>query len=272
MQADLRVFGLRRFVLFGLVPSKIFNAVRSSGDICLNVGFNGFFIGDVKHFMFSFSMSSLIFSFFRRRSSSFQIRRARVGLLSVATTNIINTNIMIKMRIQIEIGEYLHHADSHSIRTMNNVSHFFHHPTPIQILILSMEQLSMTFLLQHSMSFVSSMFFVICHWYNSYLTSYCSPNGTEMVLILFGLDVFVVVAFVVVAAYLRHLHHPRRWHRHEPDYILKMHFRMMIHLELQFLCSALKLYNTIQTNIIMISVLLNSCISHYLVLHWKQEF
>lgn len=67
----------------------MFMAVRSSGEICLKLAVD-FAIGDVSDFIFSFSMSSRIFSFRRRRSSSFQsrTRRCRDGLLS--TTNSIN--------------------------------------------------------------------------------------------------------------------------------------------------------------------------------------
>lgn len=83
MRAYRRVLGRSRFALFGLVPSKMFIAVRSSGEICLKIGVD-FAIGDVSDFIFSFSMSSLIFSLRRLRSSSFQsrTRRGRDGLLS----------------------------------------------------------------------------------------------------------------------------------------------------------------------------------------------
>lgn len=74
----LLVFGRIRLVLFGLAPSKMFSAALSSGEICLNAGF-GFLIGEVRDFIFSFSISNRIFSFRRRRSSSFE-SRIRLGL------------------------------------------------------------------------------------------------------------------------------------------------------------------------------------------------
>lgn len=76
----LRVLGRILFALWTLVPSKIFNAVRSSGEICLNNGLV-FLAGDVNDFIFSFSISRRIFSFRLRRSSSFQslILRGRDG-------------------------------------------------------------------------------------------------------------------------------------------------------------------------------------------------
>lgn len=78
----LRVFGRIRFDLLAFAPSNVFNAIRSSGEICLNDG-TAFgvvmaVVGDVSDFMFSLSISRRIFSLRRRRSSSFQSRE-RLG-------------------------------------------------------------------------------------------------------------------------------------------------------------------------------------------------
>lgn len=79
MISNRRVFGLIRLDFDCDVPSKIWSAVRSSGEIRLKQ--IGFFVGDVNDFIFSFSISNRIFSFRRRLSSSFQSRcfRNRVG-------------------------------------------------------------------------------------------------------------------------------------------------------------------------------------------------
>lgn len=85
------VFGRKRFPLLGLVPSKTFMAARSSGDIWANINADGettadgFFIGDVSDFMFSFSISKRIFSLRLRRSSSFhsRVRLERAAFLSI---------------------------------------------------------------------------------------------------------------------------------------------------------------------------------------------
>lgn len=82
---NLRVFGRIRFDLLAFAPSSVFNAIRSSGEICLNAGTDFgvgivvgvVVVGDVNDFIFSFSMSRRIFSFRRRRSSSFQSRERR---------------------------------------------------------------------------------------------------------------------------------------------------------------------------------------------------
>lgn len=81
----LRVFGRIRFDLLAFAPSRVFNAIRSSGEICLNAAtvfgvdivVVVVVVGDVNDFIFSFSISRRIFSFRRRRSSSFQSRERR---------------------------------------------------------------------------------------------------------------------------------------------------------------------------------------------------
>lgn len=167
----LLVLGRSLFPLFGLVPSNTFIAARSSGEICLNTAFV-FLIGDVRDFIFSFSMSRRIFSFRRRRSSSFQsrIRRGRHGLLSARTNNL---KITRKRKKKQNIHHHL--ADSRSIQTTNNAFRFSLH----QILIRSYFSL---------FAWVSRYAWLVvgpsempswlrrCFSCNSFLMSCCSPN------------------------------------------------------------------------------------------------
>lgn len=76
IQCYRRVFGLIRLDFACDVPSRMCNAVRSSGEMRLKQ--IGFLVGDVNDFKFSLSMSNRIFSFLRRRSSSFQSRCFRI--------------------------------------------------------------------------------------------------------------------------------------------------------------------------------------------------
>lgn len=228
----LLVFARIRFALCRLVPSRIFMACRSSPEICLNDGLV-FFAGDVKDFIFSFSMSRRIFSFRRRRSSSFQSRflRGRDGSAYESTRG--------KQQRRFEIGRYEfisytpqrfiwwlrhwrkkkqkycthhRHADSHSNPMMNSVFRFSRHLTPIPFWFWWHLSVS-----QHL--YVTAMFSPVassCRPCNNCPMNCSIPNAMEMVLSM---------ARPAIAMCLLPWALPHKWHRHAPNYTWTTHFR-----------------------------------------------